>query len=469
MSQEYKAIPFTLLLPFAKVMHPDFDVEAEHIQKIADKLEAVERGEIKRLMIFMPPRHGKSTLASEMFPAWYLGRNPEKFIIFSAYNQTFANDFGRKVRNHMQDDQYGIIFPDVKLSPDSTAANRFHTEKGGSYFAVGIDASLTGRGASCLIIDDPIKNREEADSSVIRSKVKQWYSSTAYTRLEPNGAVIIIQTRWHNDDLSGWLLHEKSEDWDVLSLPAISKDQEGNELALWPKRYNLPELHNIKNTISSRDWAALYMQTPTMEGGRVFKEEWMQYYDKAPDSSEMNIYVLIDPANSKDKNSDNSALLVVGSHKDGNIYLIDAWVDKLNIKERENLVFYIHEKYKPKVVYYEKYGMQLDIEYMRQAMEYRNYRFALEPVGGSMPKIDRITRLAPYFEDRKIYFPKFMKKKNYLGREVDLVTYFLQEEYTQFPYAKHDDMIDALSRICDISILYPRKNNINYYDLYKEL
>jgi predicted phage terminase large subunit-like protein len=460
-------VAFCRLRAFAKIMNPNFDTTPSHIKVIAKALQDVEKGTIKRLMIFVPPRHGKSLLSSEMFPAWFLGRNPSKNIIFATYNQQLASDFGRKVRNHMNDDLYKEIFPSTILSDDSTASNRFHTTQGGAYYAVGMDASLTGRGCSILIIDDPLKNGAEAESSLIRQKHKDWFSSTAYTRLEPNGAIVVIQTRWHSDDLSGWLLSEAKEDWHVINLPAIVKNETGEEQALWPERFSLERLQEIRNTVSSRDWAALYMQTPIESGGNIFKEEWLQYYDQKPNTADMNTYVFVDPANSKNKNSDNSAILVIGANKDGNIYLLDAWVDKLNLKERENVLFSIHEQYQPRMVYYEKYGMQLDIEYMKQAMEYRNYRFAISDVGGSMSKEDRITRLAPYFEDRKIFLPRFLKKKNYLGREVDLVTYFKDEEYRQFPAAKHDDMIDAFSRICDVQMSFPKKGKVNYYNLYK--
>jgi predicted phage terminase large subunit-like protein len=470
---KYKDVPleyiaFSKLRAFAKALNPQFDTTPYHIKRIASALQQVERGAIKRLMISCPPRHGKSMLTSEMFPAWYFGRNPEKNIIFATYGQDFAEEFGRKVRNHITDPLYNMIFPTTMLADDSAAAKKFSTTRGGSYYAVGMGAAITGRGAHCLIIDDPIKNHEEADSSLIRQRIKDWYSSTAYTRLEPDGAIIIIQTRWHNDDLSGWLLHEKKEPWHVISLPAITRNEQGIEQALWPERYSIENLTNIRNTVSSRDWAALYMQTPILDGGNVFKEAWLQYYREELNLNEMNIYVFVDPANSKDKESDNTAIVVIGANKDGHLYLIDAWVDKLNIKERENLVFKIHEKYQPKMIYYEKYGMQIDIDYMRQAMEYRNYRFSITEVGGNkMKKNDRIERLAPLFEDGKIWLPLFLKKKNYLGREVDLVTYFKDEEYTQFPAGKHDDFLDAFARVCDVPIMYPKKSKLNYYELYR--
>lgn len=458
---------FSNLRAFAKATNPQFNVQAMHIKKIAKALEDVEQGKIKRLMIFLPPRHGKTTLASEMFPAWFLGRNPDKSIIFTTYSQEFANNIGRKVRNIVASNEYKNIFPSTILSDDSSAASRFHTSKGGVYYAVGAGASITGRGAHILLIDDLIKNREEADSSLIRQKHKDWFSSVAYTRLEPNGAIVIIQTRWHNDDLSGWLLKEKKEDWTVISMPAITRDNEGMEYALWPERYPLSNLKEIQNTISSRDWSALYMQSPQEGSNQVFKEEHMQYYRENPSLSDLNVYIFVDPANSKEKYSDNTAIVVIGAGKDGNIYLLDAYVDKLNLKERENILFDLHEKYNPKTVFYEKYGMQLDIDYIKIAQETRNYRFHIEEVGGSLKKEDRIMRLLPYFEDKKIWFPLTLVKRNYLGRAIDLITYFKDEEFLPFPVGRHDDMIDAFSRLCDINIIYPKKNSINYYDLYK--
>jgi predicted phage terminase large subunit-like protein len=412
----------------------------------------------------LTPTHN-SMLTSEMFPAWYLGRNPSHQIIFATYNQQFASDFGRKVRNHMDNEDYKIIFPTTVIADDSSAANRFHTTRGGVYYAVGAGSSITGRGAHVLLIDDLIKNQEEADSSLIRQKHKDWYSSTAYTRLEPNGAVVIIQTRWHNDDLSGWLLSLRKDDWHVISMPAIST-VDGVEKALWPERYSLENLLDIKENVQSRDWLALYMQTPYDEMGGVFHREWIQYYTSKPSLSDMNVYVFVDPANSKDKYSDRTAILVIGANKDGNIYLLDAWVDRYNIKERTHVLFKLHEEYSPRLIYYEKYGLQVDIDYIKLEMENRNYRFGITEIGGPMGKVDRIKKLAPYFEDRKIFLPNMLKKTNYLGREVDLIQYFINEEYIPFPAGTHDDMIDAFSRIYGVNMMYPKKGKINYYNLY---
>lgn len=179
---------------------------APHHHLIAEALEAVERGEIDRLMIFMPPRHGKSELASRRFPAWALGRNPMRHIIAASYNSELAGDFGREVRNIIASQEFANVFPGITLAADSQAANRWHTNKGGAYAAAGVGTAMTGRGANILLIDDPVKDREEADSPTVQQRNWAWYTSTAYTRLEKGGAIIIIQTRWNVDDLAGMVL-----------------------------------------------------------------------------------------------------------------------------------------------------------------------------------------------------------------------------------------------------------------------
>ena len=181
------------LIAFTEYTLPEYRA-AQHHRDIAAALEAVERGEIDRLMIAMPPRHGKSELASRRFPSWYMGRNPRKNIITASYNIDLAMDFGREVRNIVASPEYGNVFQ-TALAQDSKAANRWHTNAGGAYVAAGVGTSITGRGAHVLLIDDPLKDREEADSELRRQRVWDWYTSTAYKRLAPGGAVVLIQTR----------------------------------------------------------------------------------------------------------------------------------------------------------------------------------------------------------------------------------------------------------------------------------
>lgn len=322
---------FSRLISYAAYQWPGYK-DAAHHRLIARKLEAVERGEIRRLMISMPPRHGKSMLASEFFPAWYLGRNPDHYVVTATYAQDLADDFGRKVKNQISDDAFNMIFPGVSLSGDSKSAKRFNVEgnlggiehktnQRGAYYAVGVGGPLTGRGAHLLLIDDPVKNREDAESEVIRRKTKDWYTSTAYTRLMPGGRIVIIQTRWHEDDLSGWLLEDHMhEGWDVLTLPAIDDDGE----ALWPEQYPVEELEKIRQAVGPRDWSALYQQRPSPETGDYFKREWIHTAEKLPPRSEMYVYGGSDYAVTAD-GGDFTVHVILGLDSDDRMWLLDMW------------------------------------------------------------------------------------------------------------------------------------------------
>ncbi len=271
-------------------------------------------------MITMPPRHGKSELASRRFPAWFLGRNPTQSVIAASYNSDLASDFGREVRNIVAEPEYQAIF-ETALAQDSRAANRWNTSAGGAYVAAGVGTAVTGRGADILLIDDPLKDREEADSEVKRERVWNWYTSTAYTRLAPGGRIVVIQTRWHEDDLSGRLLErmkEGSDQWVVLSLPAI--DPQGN--ALWPERYPIEALERIKLNIGNRDWSALYQQSPAPEEGLYFKREWMRHYTEKP--QHLRIYGASDYAVTAD-GGDYTVHVVCGIDPLDNIYVLDVW------------------------------------------------------------------------------------------------------------------------------------------------
>ncbi len=322
---------FSRLISYAAYQWPGYK-DAAHHRLIARHLEAVERGEITRLMITMPPRHGKSMLASEFFPAWYIGRNPGHYVVTATYAQELADDFGRKVKNQIEDEAYKAIFPGVALADDSKSAKRFHidgntggyehsTGQRGAFYAVGVGGPLTGRGAHLLLIDDPVKNREDAESEVIRKKTKDWFTSTAYTRLMPGGRIVIIQTRWHEDDLAGWLQEEHShEGWVVLNLPAINDAGE----ALWPEQYDVEALERIKRALPPRDWSALYQQRPSPETGDYFKREWINLMEHTPPREHMRIYGGSDYAVTS-SGGDYTVHAVVGLDPEGRPWLLDMW------------------------------------------------------------------------------------------------------------------------------------------------
>jgi predicted phage terminase large subunit-like protein len=395
-------------------------------------------------MIFVPPRHGKSMLTSEYFPPWCLGKKPNRHIATCTYGQELADDFGRSVRNTLVDERFQQIFPGCQASPDSASVSKISTVQHGKYVAVGIGGALTGKGADILVVDDPHKDRADAESLTMRKRVKEWYQSTAYTRLMAGGAVIVMQTRWHEDDLAGWLLKEHGdENWEVVNIPAVP--------APWPEKYPEAELTRIRRMIGPREWSALYMQEPIPGGGGEFRRDWPKFYHDKSIGDGMNKYMLIDPAGEqrKDRDNDYTAIWVIGLNSDNNYYILDAIRDRLNLADRGRAVMRLHRKWRPLETRYERYGMMADIQYLQELQERENYRFHVTEVAGKLKKEDRIRRLIPLFEQGKFYFPQTHYYTDAEGVPRDMVSVFIEEEMIAFPAGAHDDMIDSLSRIAE--------------------
>lgn len=399
---------------------------AGHHQRIAEKLEAVERGEIDRLMIFMPPRHGKSELASKRFPAWCLGRNPKRQIIAASYNSDLASDFGRNVRNIVAAPEFGQVFSDVSLAPDSQAANRMNTNKGGTYVAAGVGTAVTGRGADIALIDDPFKDREEADSERRRETVWDWYRSTLYTRLMPGGAIVLIQTRWHEDDLAGRLLEQEGDQWDVLELPAI--DTAGH--ALWPEWYDVPALTRIKDTIGQREWSALYQQQPQPDEGTYFQREWFKEW-KRGELPPLNYYGTSDYA-TKDGQGDYTVHRVWGVDAQGSLYRVAGWRGQTTsdvwIESKLDLI----KEYKPLAWFGEAGVIKNAIEPMLlRRMQERKIFCRLEWLSSISDKPTRARGFQARAAMGKVYFEP--------GADIT--------EHLMFPAGKNDDDVDNSSLI----------------------
>lgn len=390
---------------------------------------SVERGEITRLVIQAPARHGKSLLTSEYFPSWFLGRNPDKYIITATYGQELADDFGRKVRNQMRSPEHEAAFPECKLAEDSQSASRFGTEQGGSYFALGVGGAATGRGAHLLVIDDPIKGREEADSETYRKRLKDWYASVAYTRLMPGGAIIIMNTRWHEEDLTGWVLTEHThEDWTVIDLPAL--DDEGN--ALWPEQYDEEALLRIKRTIGQREWQALYMQRPAPDTGDYFKRDWFKAYDKSP--KHLRIYGASDYAVTAD-GGDYTEHGVIGIDPDGECYLLDWWSGQTTSDVWIETQLDLIDKWKPQCWIGESGPIRRSVEpFLVRRMKERRSLCRLE----WLPSIhDKPTRCRPFqamAASGMVYMPM---KEDWAQR--------LLRQLLTFPVGVFDDAVDVLS------------------------
>ena len=426
------------LIPFTEYTYPNYTA-APHHWLIAAKLEAVERGEIKRLILEMPPRHGKSELASKRFPAWYLGRNPENQIIAASYNSELARDFGRDVRNIVAGPEYGRLF-DARLAADSAAADRWHTSQGGSYVAAGVGTAVTGRGANVFLIDDPVKDRQDADSELIRKRTIDWYTSVAYTRLMPGGSIIVIQTRWHEEDLAGWLLAEQDkggDQWDVLSLPAI--DHAGQ--ALWPDWYPIERLEQIRSVLPVRDWSALYQQRPAPEEGNYFKAEWLTEYtdDELEDDVgpiPLRVVGASDYAVTAD-GGDYTVHIVVGIDPTGRMYVLDLYREQASTNDWVEAFCQIVLKWKP-LFWGEESGQILSSvgPYLTRRQQELSAYVARERFASKADKAVRARSIQGRMQMRGLAIPK------HAPWAADF-----RHELLTFPAGKNDDQVDALGLV----------------------
>ncbi len=420
------------LISFTEATLPTYRAAAHHAL-IAEKLEAVERGEIDRLMINMPPRHGKSELASRRFPAWFLGRNPHETVLSSSYNADKANEFGGEVRDIVRMKDYQAIFPGVDLKEDTRAKGFWRTSQGGCYIAAGVGTALTGRGTigPIALIDDPVKDREEADSERHRDRVWQWYSSVVLSRFPR--AIILVQTRWHEDDLTGRLLSEQAkggDKWHILELPAITSDGS----ALWPEQYPIDVLERLKRATIPRDWSALYQQKPAPDEGAYFKRDWFRWYDEKP--AQLRIYGASDYAVT-DGDGDYTVHVIVGVDPDDNLYVLDVWrgqsASDVWVQSWMDLV----RKWKP-ILWAEEQGQIVKSigPFLEKRMREERVYCRREQFASAADKPTRSRAIQARASMGKVYLPS---KSPWLAEFIG--------ELTMFPAGKHDDQVDSFGLI----------------------
>ena len=452
---------------YIAIQYPNYRFAKHHLL-IAQHLMDVEAGKTDRLMIFAPPRHGKSMEVSEFFPAWYMGRNPSNQIISLTYSFDRAGDVGRKVRDQMAEPLFQGIFPDCQISPDTKGANRVGTLQGGNYYSVGTSGGVTGRGAHLLLIDDPIKGKEDADSVISKHKLESMFNTVAYTRLMPGGAIILVMTRWAYDDLAGYLLEEKThEGWTVLMLPAIA-EHDGDILgrkageALWEDQYPLPALRKIRQTIGTRDWNALYQQQPLPSEGGMVSLEWFQRYSWRdlrglyvalrmgadykklvkiyPQFDFRQIVCSWDTAFKEKEINDPSCCTVWGVGNDNNYYLL--WVfnkqvgypalkrEAIRTHERNVKLFGFPPSKVPVLIEDRASGQSL-IQDLKA-----NTNIPVIPMKTPGSKVVRFDEVCPTIEAGRVFMPD----KNAPW----LVT--AETQLVRFPHDKHDDIADSTSQ-----------------------
>ena len=416
---------------YAVAMCPGYRV-ARHHRVLIERLEAVERGEVKRLMIFMPPRHGKSLTASCVFPSWYLGRNPARSVIAASYGAELAEDFGRRTRNLMSDPLHAAIFPDCRLAADSAAQRRFDTTAGGSYYAVGRGGAITGRGADLLLLDDLLKDTEEARSETIRRSMHDWYQHVAYTRLAPGGAIVMIQTRWHADDLAGRLLREHAdENWETIDMPAIAEvDDEFRKAgdALWPEMFPLEMLRAIRVAVGGSAWASLYQQRPSAAEGNVFKREWWRLYREQPACK--RIVQSWDTAFKSGAENDYSVCTTWGVSESG-YYLLWLWRDRVEFPELKRRMRWLADQWKPaQILVEDRASGQSLIQELRHST-----CLPVIPVKVDSDKMARAQSVTALVEAGRVFLPEGAA---WLGDFID--------ELAAFPKGAHDDCVDSLTQ-----------------------
>jgi len=427
-------------LAFVNQVWPTF-IGGRHHARMADAFERVARGECKRLIINMPPRHTKSEFASYLLPAWFLGKFPHKKVIQASHTAELAVGFGRKVRNLVDTDTYRMLFPDLSLASDSKAAGRWNTSKGGDYFAIGIGGAVTGKGADVLIIDDPHSEQEAALAEInpdIYDKTYEWYTSGPRQRLQPGGAIVIVMTRWSKRDLTGQVLKAAAQrggdEWEVIEFPAILPS--GNPL--WPEFWSMKELQALKEELPNSKWQAQYQQAPTSDTSAIIKREWWQVWDSdVPPKCEFLLQSW-DTAFEKTQRADYSALTTWGvfyqpddnGTEQANIILLNAFRDRMEFPALKRTAVEEWKEWEPDSVIIEKKASGAPLIYEMRAMGIPVQEFT--PSRGN-DKISRLNAVSDLFASGRVWAPA-----THWAEEVI-------EEVASFPGGEHDDYVDSTS------------------------
>lgn len=430
---------------YVEYAHKGLYKPAKHTELICNKLQLVEAGKIKRIMFLMPPRHSKSMTVTETFPSYFIGKNSERRVIVSSYGDALAQKFGRENKRIVED--YGKQIFDITLSKTNMSnVNWGIAGHRGGMISAGIGGSITGEGADCLIIDDPVKNRQEASSLTYRNMVWNEYQSTLLTRLHAGGSVIIILTRWHEDDLAGRILKNSSEEWDIVSLPAEAESENdllGRRIGepLWPENgYDIEWLKAKKKEVGSQVWASLYQQRPSVEEGNLFQRNWWKFYTRIPKLEQYGMSV---DCTFKDTKDTDYVVLQIWGRSGGDYFLLDQVRQQMGIIATMSAVRTLYAKWpqaSTKLIEDKANGSAV-IEMLRREIP------GLIPINPEGGKIVRAQAVSPFAESGNIWLPD----PTIAGFVHDFI-----EEATAFPNGLNDDQVDSMTQMINYWESKPR-------------
>ena len=423
-------------IKFTEKVWPSF-ISGAHHKRMAEAFERVASGQLKRLIINMPPRHTKSEFASYLLPAWFLGRFPHKKVIQTSHTAELAVGFGRKVRNLVDSEVYKEIFPSLSLQADSKAAGRWNTSKGGDYFAIGVGGAVTGKGADILIIDDPHSEQEAAMAAInpeVYDKVYEWYTSGPRQRLQPGGSIVIVMTRWAQRDLTGQVLKSAAqrggEEWEVIEFPAILPS--GNPL--WPQFWSIEELSALQEELPNAKWQAQYQQNPVGNESAIVKRDWWKWWEEDDPPQCDFILQSWDTAFEKTQRADYSAGTTWGifnCKEDGNrpnIILLNTYKKRVEFPDLKKDVLREFKEYEPDALIVEKKASGAPLIYDLRAMGVPVQEYT--PSKGQ-DKIARLNSVSDIIASGKVWVPKTRWAEE------------LVDEIAAFPSGEHDDLVDA--------------------------
>lgn len=421
---------------FVHKVWPEF-IGGRHHKIMAQAFERVAKGEVKRLIINMPPRHTKSEFASYLLPAWFLGKFPAKKVIQTSNTAELAVGFGRKVRNLVDSEVYRDIFPNLQLQQDSKAAGRWNTSKGGDYFAIGVGGTVTGKGANLLIIDDPHSEQEAAlaaSNPDVFDKVYEWYTSGPRQRLQPGGAIVIVMTRWSLRDLTGQVLQASvargGEQWEVIEFPAIMPS--GNPL--WPEFWSLEELKALQDELPNSKWQAQYQQNPVGNESAIVKRDWWKWWEHETPPQCEYILQTWDTAFEKNNRADFSAGTTWGvfsnpeDYDRPNLILLNTYKKRVEWVELKRDVLAQYGEWNPDGVLIEKKATGAPLIYELRSMGIPVQEYT--PSKGQ-DKIARLNSVSDIIASGKVWVPRTRWAEE------------LVDEIAAFPSGQHDDLVDA--------------------------